>query len=311
VKRPDASRDLATVIHAARAASGDSATLDDVRAAMGAHAHVSASSRPSPAVRRAEAARVDAAAEPVVARELAPTLARPLRPRRARATRSEAFRTRAMERGAPGMAPLDWTPEDFATWRASHRSASSARAALATLPPVYARRVELAALAMTRREDGTRRPTRTWAHVQARRVVALAVTVFRASSPSRRRGMARKLVGRTRGMFATLAGINPSTGAPYSIGTFFHVNDARGPWDCGAMVALHRAGALWRHQPPAACVPEGYRGRDRDGNERAFNEYHLTERVLAPAELAPSAPVELAPSAPVELAPELARPPPG
>lgn len=309
MKRPDASpKDLAAVIHAARVASGDAVELDAVRAALGAHGAPPAAP-PSRAVVRAERARVEAAGEPVPP-ELRGTVAAPRRPRRARATRSEAFRTGAMERGAPRMAPLDWTPEDFATWRAVNRNASSARAALATLPPVYARRVELAALGMVRQDDGTRRPSRTWAHVQARRIVALAVVVYRASSPSKRRGMARVLRGRVRGQFGTLAGVNPGTGEAYSVGTFFHVNDRR-PWDCGAMVALHRAGALWRHQPPAACVEPAYKGRDRDGNERAFSEYHLTERVLAPEgtpELA-TAP-QGAPARSPELAPPSGRGPP-
>jgi hypothetical protein len=189
---------------------------------------------------------------------------------------------------------VDWTREDFARARRVSASGSRARDALMRLPRCYAQRIERAALAMRPelgpdgKPTGRRVPTRGWGHVVARRIAAVACVMFHAARPSRRRGMARIVVGRTRGMFVTLfrgegrARDDERQRARLSVSTFFatshHGTDD--PWDCGAVVALHRAGALWRHQPPASCAGP-WKGKDRDGRPRAFNEYHLTQRACS------------------------------
>lgn len=184
--------------------------------------------------------------------------------------------------GRGAMRPLDWTADEYAAAETLSRSPRAAARALCGLPPEYARRVELAALAYERQEDGRRLPTRTWCHVVARRIVALAVVLWRVSRSSRRRGMARIVVGRTRGMFASLFR-NVFTGARLSISSLFATqhHDGASRWDCGDMVALARSGAIWKAQPPASSVAAAFRGKDRHGIARAFNEYHLTRRVAA------------------------------
>lgn len=196
-----------------------------------------------------------------------------------------AFLSRARAEGRAHMAPLDWRPSDFAASRGASSTGSAARRACAGLPPELAARVRRAALAELPGPDGIRRPTRGWSHIIARRIVALAVVMWRASRSCRRRGMARVLVGRVRGQFGTLF-TNPHTGAPYSLSTFFRTSVSacrRGEWDCGDVVALHRARALWRCQPPAASVAPEFSGRDRSGVARAFNEYHFPRGVVAVA----------------------------
>lgn len=246
----------------------------------------------------------DGASALAALRAYVPSSSGPARPASSRAERRANDRRvlEAGEAGAPdrpprrrGLAPrarrcagLDWERDDFQRARRVSGSASSAREALSRLPRCYALRVERAALAMRRTTDGRRVPTRTLAHVVARRIVALAAVLFHAGRSSKRRGMARIVRGRTRGMFVTLfrgegRAQNERQRARLSVSTFFatsHHGRTDDPWDCGAMVALHRAGAVWKHQPPAACAG-AFQGKDRDGRPRAFNEYHLTERACS------------------------------
>lgn len=204
--------------------------------------------------------------------------ARPLDP----TGRRGAFVSELQASGRGRMRPLDWTGDDYAAAEAIARSARAAERALCSLPGEFARRVQLAALAYERAEDGRRLPTRTWAHVRARRIVALGVILWRCSRSSRRRGMARIVVGRTRGMFASLFR-NVLTGERLSVSSLFATqhHDEGGRWDCGDMVALTRAGAVWKAQPPASRVSEAFCGVDRHGHARAFNEYHLSRRTCA------------------------------
>jgi len=256
-------------------ARGSRALVEGLRASVGELAELAPT---LPAARRAERRaherRVDAAGEP-----------EPSSPRRKRARVVDGVTMRGSSR------LLDWSPDDFARARRIEGSMREARGALVRLPRCYSQRVERAALAMLPRTDGTRRPTRTLAHIAARRIVALAVVLYHAGRTSRRRGMARIVVGRTRRMFGTLfrRGVDR---APLSVSAIFATShhDKRDPWDCGPMVALHRAGALWRRQPPAAAAG-AHVGRDRHGVPRAFNEYHLTQRALSA--VADEAPREL------------------
>lgn len=257
------------------------AELADPAAAAAAAAAAPASRAPNRAQAKAYARRVEAAGEEGPA------------PRRKRARSVDGVTMKGSSR------LLDWSRDDFARAEAIERGPAAARAALARLPRCLAQRGERAALAMVRRSDGTRRPTRTWAHVEARRIVACLVVCFHAASSSRRRGMTRVLRGRTRRMWTTLFRSRVDRSRPVSVSTLFatsHRKRAHGaprsPWECGAMVALHRAGALWRHQPPVA-VAGGYVGRGKDGSARAFNEYHLSSKAC-------SALVDEAPRAPVD-----------
>lgn len=301
---------------AAAIAGASGRPLDAVRAELGAErlngppAPPATSSatrvRVPAAIARAEAAEVAAHAEPSEARQR-----RPGKPRGAeRSTSRGAFLTRARERGCPRMDGLDWLPTDFATMRALERSPRRCLEALAALPRVYALRVRRAALAIER-VNGELQAGRGLEHIRARRIIALAVVMWRASRTSRRNGMARILVGRTQGMIATLTH-NPATLAPYSVSMLFgtqHHGGAR-VYDCGDVEALERSAALWCHQPPALAVPPRFRGKDRDGNERAFAEYHFTEAAASDA-LEPDTESELALGlAALEAPPPAPHPPP-
>jgi len=303
---------------AAAIAGASGRPLEEVRAELGG---VERLNDPAPAPRaapqatrvrlpaamaRAERAEVAAHAEPTEAR-----VRRPGKPRPAErsATRGR-FLSRAVERGCPRMDGLDWLPSDFATMRALEKSPRRCLEALAALPRVYALRVRRAALAIER-VGGELQAGRSLDHIRARRIVALAVVMWRASRTSRRSGMARILVGRTQGMIATLT-FNPATLAPYSTSMLFgtqHHGGAR-VYDCGDVEALERSAALWCHQPPALAVPARFRGKDRDGNERAFAEYHFTEAAASDA-LEPDTESELALGlAALEAPPPAPHPPP-
>lgn len=226
---------------------------------------------------RAQQRALDAAAEESAAPSKKP-------PRRGLAPAARGkFLTRARERGCEQMAPLDWIRDDYAAAHLALAGPSRALAALAALPRCYAQRVERAALGRVRDERGFAVATRSLDSIVARRIVAAAVVMWRASKTSRRRGHARIVVGRTRGMLAALFQ-NPQRARSVSVSTLFatsHGAHRRGEWDCGAIVALQRSGALWAHQPPAACASPAFVGRDRNGIARAFNEYHITERAAS------------------------------
>lgn len=270
------------------AASAGVQSLEETRAILGARAGYTLEGktvpvettthtrvRPPAAIERAERERVAAAGE-----ESTGYQARPRKRAPAPSATRGAYLTQAAARGTPHQDGLDWLPQDFATMRALEASAARAFEALCTVPPIYARRLQRAALGYVRDENGRLSPTRSWEHIRARRIVALGVVMWRASRSSKRAGMSRILVGRTRGMIANLTR-SRIDGKPLSISMLFGTqhHGTGSIWDCGDIEAIERAGAIWAHQPPAACVPVRFRGRDRDGTERAFSEYHFTERV--------------------------------
>lgn len=290
-------RSLAEVIAAARAACG--APLDEleVAAQLGAAASTTSTPRASAAERAALRRRIEAAGEPVP-RELEPALARPparrAAPRRVEADEPPSVGSREPARGLG----LDWMPEDYARARGTERDRRGAERALAELPREYARRVERAALAMERQDDGTLRPTRSLDHRIARRVVALALVAWRASVSSLRHGMARRVVGHDRSSWSRLF-VNAHTGRALHPNTLFGGAKDGDGWECGAATALHRAGAWWCHQPPAARAQ--YVGRGRGGEPRALAIYWISAAALAPPlarELARPAPSSSTSSAP-------------
>jgi len=270
-------RTLAGVIAAARAACG--APLDEleVRAQLGAAAATAPTPRASAAERAALRRRIQAAGEPVP-RELEPALARPparrAAPRRVEADEPPAVGSREPARGLG----LDWMPEDYARARGTERDRRGAERALAELPWEYARRVERAARAVRRDAGGLLVPARDWCHLLARRVVACAYVAWRASGMARRHGMARRVVGHDRSSWSRLFA-NRLTGQPLSANALFHGSKVGDGWFCGAMTALHRAGAWWCHQPPASEAD--YVGRGRGGEPRALAIYWLSCAALA------------------------------
>jgi len=301
---------------AAAIAGASGRPLEEVRADLGAErlndppapraAPGATRVRVPAAVARRERAELAEHAEPTEARTRRPGKPRPAE----RSATRGAFLTTAAARGCPRMDGLDWLPTDFATMRALERSPRRCLEALAALPRVYALRVRRAALAIER-VNGELRPARSLEHIRARRIVALAVVMWRASRTSRRNGFARILVGRTQGMLATLTH-NPATLAPYSVSMLFGTqhHGGRSIYDCGDVEALERSMALWCHQPPAMAVPARFRGRDRDGTERAFAEYHFTEAAASDA-LEPDTESELALGlAALEAPPPAPHPPP-
>lgn len=265
---------LSSAIAAAMAATGHETTEADVAAMLGAAAAITPTPRASAAERAAMRRRIEAAGEPVPA-ELAPTIAAPPR-RRAPAVVQRPTEAQLGARG--GARGLDWASEDYAAARSIEASVRAAQRALAELPREYARRVERAALAMVRDGAGMLVPTRAWAHVLARRVVACAVVGWRASGMARRHGMARRVVGHDRSSWARLF-LNRITGQPLTPGALFHGSKDGEGWACGVMTALHRAGAWWAHQPPASEAD--YVGRGRGGEPRALCVYWLSCAALA------------------------------
>lgn len=196
------------------------------------------------------------------------------------------MRSVSIARGVPSFAPEDFSREAFALAARVMRGGASARDEVARMRRQYAQRVRWAALAYLPNEHGVHRPTRPWSHPAARRIVAVAAVMFRESQNTRRRGMHLLLQGFARGALCNLFP-NRDTGKPVSKGTLYatsHDAQRTGPWDCGAVVALHRSGALVRHQPPASTAPAQYVGRGRDGSPRALNQYWLTERACSDVE---------------------------
>lgn len=267
-------RTLSSVIAAAMVATGHEATEATVAGMLGAAATVAATPRASAAERAAMRRRIEAAGEPI-ARGLEASIAAPPR-RRAPAVVQRPTEAQLGARG--GARGLDWASEDYAAARSIEASMRAAQRALAELPREYARRVERAALGMVRDAAGMLVPTRAWAHVLARRVVACAVVAWRASGMARRHGMARRVVGRDRGAWARLF-VNRTTGQPLSANALYHGGKGGKGWACGAMTALHRAGAWWCHQPPASEAD--YVGRGRGGEPRALAVYWLSCAALA------------------------------
>lgn len=200
--------------------------------------------------------------------------------------RRERMRTVSAERGVPHFAPEDYSREAFAIVARTERGPASARDRLAMLRRASAQRVRWAALAYLPDEHGVMRPTRTWAHPMARRIVACFAAMEHEARHTRRRGMHLLLEGFARGSLRALFR-NAQTGEPVSLSTLYATSFDRertGPWHCGAVVALHRAGALVRHQPPASTAPAQYVGKGRDGAPRALNQYWFTERACTDVE---------------------------
>lgn len=293
---------LSSAIAAAMAATGHETTEADVAAMLGAAAAIAPTPRASAAERAAMRRRIEAAGEPVPA-ELAPTIAAPPR-RRAPAVVQRPTEAQLGARG--GARGLDWASEDYAAARSIEASVRAAQRALAELPREYARRVERAARAVRRDAGGMLVPARDWCHLLARRVVACAYVAWRASGTARRHGMARRVVGRDRSSWARLFQ-NRVTGQPLSANALFYGSKAGDGWACGAMTALHRAGAWWCHQPPASEAD--YVGRGRGGEPRALAIYWLSCAALA-APLARELAAPLPAAAPVAAPVCLERGPP-
>ena len=272
------------------------ARLLEIAAAHGVDVAAVQSTRVEPvgqaprAVRNANDRKLDARAElaprvVVAGVEVGP--ARPKRPRRSFFAESVERRARmrsvSIDRGVPSFAPEDFSREAFIVAARAMRGGASARDVVAAMRRSYAQRVRWAALAYLPDEHGKLRPTRSWNHPAARRIVGVAAVMFRESLNTRRRGMHLLLQGFARGSLCVLFP-NRETGKPVHVSTLYATSyDAqrKGPWDCGAVVALHRSGALVRHQPPASTAPAQYVGRGRDGSPRALNQYWLTEKACS------------------------------
>lgn len=235
---------------------------------------------------RAVERRRDAAGEPL-GPEL-PTderrgLAIVRRPRSARGTPADrgpsAKRRRFLEGialRAPRLRLLDWTRRIATRARQIGASPIEAARAVAELPRVYAIRVRRAALGIERRgTDYT--AARSWRSIYARRCVAYAWAIYRASVETRRRGFGRVAVGISQGMIAALI-TNPQTLRPYSrAGVAAPMSGQRGD-GCGPLVALERAGAWYAEQPPAEITPIELVGP----SGHAVQHYWITDRSCSP-----------------------------
>lgn len=237
---------------------------------------------------RAVERRRDAAGEPLgpelptdERRGLAIVRAR--RPRSARGTPAEpgtnAKRARFLEGialRAPRLRLLDWTQRIAQRARQIGASPIEAARAVAELPRVYAIRVRRAALGIERRGDDYT-AARSWRSIYARRCVAYAWAIYRASVETRRRGFGRVAVGISQGMIAALIK-NPQTLRPYSrAGVAAPMSGQKGD-GCGPLVALERAGAWYAEQPPAEVTPLELVGP----SGHAVQHYWITDRSCSP-----------------------------
>lgn len=261
-------------------------TLEDVAAELGTvPQHERRPSVASRAVRTAHNAKIATGAE--VAPGPAHVGAPPRKRQRVGKLREE-FRQRSVMRGVPQFAPLDWSPESYRIARAVPTSGASASRAWRRLPAEYRRRVQLPALAMEPDEHGRMVATRTWEHPAARFVVALACVFLHEAHTTTRRGYAKIVQGRSRGMIAGLF-LNPQTRKPYSVGRFFNDwnHDENDLWDCGHVVALRRARVVHSVQPPAECSDPAFVGVDRNGTPRALSQHWISERAVSPVAAPP------------------------
>lgn len=183
---------------------------------------------------------------------------------------------------------VDWSADAWRIARSivADRSGRVAQRWIAGLPRVYALRVRRAALAIERDAAGRLSPAWSWTHVRARRRVALAAVAWIESRDTKRRGMARILVGRGRASWAALfTTASEHTDNPHRVSvsllfaTSHHGRETLD--DCGDMRSLERTKALEIIQPPASVTPAEFVGRGRDGQPRALNQYWITERSTA------------------------------
>lgn len=249
-------------------------------------------------------ARAKVARPTISKRPTRPTSKRPASKRRAPSRfvlsvaareRRRRFDEESKRRGAPDFDPKDLPPAAFPIAGRVMGGARGAERELARMRGPFRRAVEVAALAMESRPDGTRRPTRSLVRVRARRVIACAAVFLYLAERTDRNAYALLVEGYVRGSFCALF-VNPNTGAPVHVNTLFGTctdGTRRGRFDCGAVVALVRAGAFEKHQPSAESqVRAGKRcnvGKARDGSARALNQYWVRAVALAldvPAELA-------------------------
>lgn len=178
---------------------------------------------------------------------------------------------------APDFRPGDWSDRAYQLAGAmfDDKSGREAWRRLAEIPRNVAGKIRRAALAIAERDGELSRGRESLRHVRARRIVALAIVLYREATETRRRGMGRVLGGRSRGNIAALFR-NPQTGEHYHVNTFFSV-DCHGsgePFDCGDVEALEVAGVLYREQPPIGCVPRAWVGP----SGYPLNLYWFTER---------------------------------
>lgn len=198
--------------------------------------------------------------------------------------RRARFEAESKRRGCEKFRPKDLTPNVYAvTGRIA--GTRSAEAELRRFPPAFRRLVSIAAYAMQPSEEraGELVHTRALARRRARRIIQCAALLLYLADRTKRNGHALVVEGYTRGTLCLALRRNDDTEKPPSVGSLFNTQtdgERRGLWDCGAIVALERAGAISFHQPPADTQPACNVGRDRDGTPRALNQYWITERAL-------------------------------
>ncbi len=153
--------------------------------------------------------------------------------------------------------------------------------ALAELPREYAHRLRGAA---TGTAAGERK--RDLSHIVARVTVAIGWAYWQLAVRTRRHGFNRVVVGLPRGVVASLCR-NPITGKRYAVSTLFATSygkGRKGADDCGAVVKLRRARAVYAEQPPADAMPARLVGP----SGFAYGLTWISERAAAPVDDAPT-----------------------
>jgi len=206
--------------------------------------------------------------------------------------RDRRFKEESERRGVPEFRPKDLPPAAFEIAGRIDRHRDCAERELRGIVKRHralGRCVDVAAHAMVREPDGTRRPRRSLASRRARRIVAVAAVLLYLAEEAKRTGYALLVEGYLRGSFCQLFPNPDNADETISLGSLFNTGDTGerggrvGRWDCGAVVALERAGALEKVQPPASTQHACNVGVDRKGAPRALNQYFVKERAATGA----------------------------
>jgi len=204
------------------------------------------------------------------------------------AKRDEERRARFVATSRKRKHPCELLPNDVPAtarqivWRTERSAKSALRELLRLKRETYGAATEVAVFgtASTTRQRG--RPFDALRSRRARRVVACAAVLHYLKQETSSPGRAFLVEGTLRGTFCSFF-TNADTGDALHFNSLYGTQtDAtrKGRWDCGALVALERAGAIEKIQPPAHTQRPRFVGRDRKGRARAINQYFLRNDVV-------------------------------
>lgn len=168
-------------------------------------------------------------------------------------------------------------------WRTMRGQRSAERELARLKRHAYGSAIERAAFgtAATSARGLRRGPYHALRSIRARRVVACGAVLAFLSQVTTSHGRAFIVEGTLRGTFCTF--FQNAEGDAVHVNTLFGTmtdGTRRGRWDCGAVVALERAGAIEKIQPPPHTQRARFVGLDRKRVPRALNQYFLRNDVV-------------------------------